>query len=187
MNEDKERILLDQRYVSVFNTISDESLGALALALEDDLRDAFARITGLSADTFADTASLGGKVRDGIARRRAAHDAGVVLSEPCTQFCIEDMGDASEDPTIEDLHACIPKAIEKFGLDAARLMAVQYSKSLKGFRQLIAEDERFAIPVVNTLPGVREIDEEAQAAKRAARKARKEKEKASKAKQPGKK
>ncbi|NBY44519.1 MAG: hypothetical protein EBQ64_00780, partial [Acidimicrobiia bacterium] len=37
-------------------------------------------------------------------------------------------------------------AIEKFGLDATRLMAIQYSVSLNGFKQLVATDERFMIP-----------------------------------------
>jgi hypothetical protein len=37
--------------------------------------------------------------------------------------------------------------VEEFGIEAARLMAVQYSVSLGGFRKLIATDPRFAIPV----------------------------------------
>jgi hypothetical protein len=64
-------------------------------------------------------------------------------------------------------------------------MVIQYSRSLKGFRELVATDERFAMggsaaPVV-----VLEKDEAEQAAKREARKARKAAEQAKKAKQQG--
>jgi hypothetical protein len=83
------------------------------------------------------------------------------------------------------LHAVLPEALEKFGLDAVRLMVIQYSRSLKGFRLLVASDERFAPSGPAPTTAVREIDEAAQAAKREARKARKAEEKAAKAKQQG--
>jgi len=80
-----------------------------------------------------DTVTLGGLARDGMARRRAWHDAGILLAEPCTQYSIEKLGDSSEDPTLEELQALLPEVTEKFGLDAVKLMVVQYSRSLKGF------------------------------------------------------
>ena len=185
MTDEKDRFLLDRRYSATFENLDDATLAALAGELEGDLRDGFARITGLPEGAFDDPATLGAAVREGITKRRVAHDAGIILAEPCTQWAIEELGDASEDPTLEQLHGLLPTAIEKFGLEAVRLMVIQYSRSLKGFRELVATDERFAAggsaaPVV-----VLEKDEAEQAAKREARKARKAAEAAKKAKQQG--
>lgn len=178
MSDDKERIILGQKYASVLATMSDDSLAEMAARLEGDLATAFCRTLGLPAETLADRASLGAAIRDGYTRKRAAHDSGILLSEPCTTFCIERLGDASEDPTLEQLNEVLPEAIETFGLDAVRLMTVQYVRSLAGFRQLAATDDRFSIPEPAPVAALREIDEAAQAAKRAARKERKAAEKA---------
>jgi hypothetical protein len=186
MSDDKERIILDQRYIAAFNSIDDQALSSLSLALEDELRDALAKVAGLSADAFDSPEELGGRVRDGIARRRMAHDIGALLSEPCTQYSIEKLGDSSEDPSLEELQELLPEIIEKFGLDAVRLMAIQYSRALKGFRQLVSQDERFAVARPPEGPGVLEKDEAVQAAKRAARKERKDRERAARAKQTAK-
>ncbi|MFM8002953.1 MAG: hypothetical protein ACKPAJ_11160, partial [Actinomycetota bacterium] len=81
--------------------------------------------------------------------------------------------EASDDPSFDDLQSLIPTAIEKFGLDAVRLMAVQYSVALGGFKRLVNEDERFKIPASNTAVPSRPtaIDQEA---KRAARRERRQ-------------
>lgn len=178
-----DRFVLDRRYTSAFDTMDDASLSALATALEGDLRDGFARLVGLPASAFDDPSTLGGLVRNGIAARRAAHDAGIVLAEPCTNWAIETLGDSSENPTLEEIQGILPEAIEKFGLEAVRLMVIQYSRSLKGFRQLVAADDRFAAPVSQTMSTVLVKDEAEQAAKREARKARKAAEREKKSKQ----
>ncbi len=185
MSDDKDRILIGLKYAAVLESLTDDSLSSLAGALEGDIKDTFAKVAGLSAEAYASPATLGGAIRDGIARRRTSHDAGIILGEPCTQHCIEKLGDASEDPTLEQLQAVLPEAVEKFGLDAVRLMVVQYSRSLAGFRQLVATDPRFANASNNTSVMVRIVDEDAQAAKRAVRKERKERERATKLKQSG--
>ena len=185
VSEDKDRIILDQRYSAVLASYSDDALSALAVALDDDLRTALAKVAGLPATAFDSPASLGGLIRDGIARRRAAHDVGILLSEPCTRHSIEALGDASDDPTLEELQGLLPSITEKFGLEAVRLMVVQYSRSLKGFKQLIAADDRFALPVAAGI-GVLEKDEAEQAAKRAARKERKQREREADRKRSGK-
>ena len=178
-----DRFVLDRRYTSAFDSMDDAALAALATALEGDLRDGFARLVGLPASAFDDPATLGALVRAGIAARRAAHDAGIVLAEPCTEWAIEVLGDASENPTLEEIEAILPEALDKFGLDAVHLMVIQYSRSLKGFRQLVAKDERFAAPVAQASAAPIAKDEAEQAAKREARKARKAAEREKKAKQ----
>jgi hypothetical protein len=185
MTDEKDRFLLDRRYSAAFENLEDSALADLASALEGELRDGFARIIGLAEGAYDDTATLGAAVREGIAKRRIAHDAGIILAEPCTQWSIDELGEASEDPTLEQLNELLPRAIEKFGLEAVRLMVIQYSRSLKGFRDLVASDERFAMGGTAAPVVVLEKDEAEQAAKREARKARKAAEQAKKAKQQG--
>ena len=174
-----DRYLLDRRYISALGEMDDTTLGGLAAALEGELRDAFARVVGLPEGSFdgSDPAALGAAVRDGYTRRKVAHDTGIILAEPCTQYSIEKLGDSSEDPTLDDLKGLLPEITEKFGEPAVKLMVIQYSRSLKGFRELVANDARFAAggaPVGGTLLVK---DEAEQAAKREARKARKAKKK----------
>lgn len=177
MNDD--RFLLDRRYAAFLESLDDAALGSLALALEGELRDAFARIVGAPEGTFgddetrADPVAVGATVRGGYQRRRSAHDTGIVLAEPCTQWCIEKLGDDSENPTLAQLHAVLPEAIESFGLPAVQLMVIQYSRSLKGFRELVMSDERFAARSEPVGGALLVKDEAEQAAKREARRARK--------------
>ncbi|NBN91021.1 MAG: hypothetical protein EBV24_12145 [Actinobacteria bacterium] len=173
MNLARDQIIVERRFVAVFGTVSDESLTSLTLALPDSLRDPFARTVGLRRGAYDDAATLAENVRKGMVARKSVIDAGVLLSEPCTEFFVDTLGEASDDPSFEDLQSLIPTAIEKFGLDAVRLMAVQYSVALGGFRRLVNEDERFAIPAAAapTTPRQTAADQEA---KRAARRERRQ-------------
>jgi len=171
MNLARDQILVERRYVAVFNTISDDSLTALALALPEQLRDPFARGVGLRRGAYDDVTSLAASIRTGMVARKTIIDAGVLLSEPCTEYFVDALGDASDDPSYEDLLALIPDAIDKFTLDAVRLMAVQYSVALGGFRRLVTDDERFTIPTAAPVTRVKP-DAAEQEAKRAARRER---------------
>ena len=171
MNLARDQIIVERRYVAVFGTVSDESLTKLAQALPESLRDPFARAVGLRRGAYDDASALAESIRKGMMARKSVIDAGVLLSEPCTEFFVDTLGDASDDPSFDELQALIPTAIEKFGLDAVRLMAVQYSVALGGFRRLVNEDDRFRIPTTESGPApIR--DKAAQEAKRAARKER---------------
>lgn len=174
MNLARDQIIVERRYVAVFATITDASLAALAAALPESLRDPFARSVGLRRGAYDETATLAACIRTGMIARKAIIDAGVLLSEPCTEFFVDTLGDTSDDPSFENLQAVIPAAIDKFGLDAARLMAVQYSAALGGFRRLVTEDERFKIPSSETSAPTRATVAEQQA-KRAARRERRQK------------
>ena len=173
MNLARDQIIVERRYIAVFATISDQSLGALAQALPEALRDPFARAVGLRRGAFDEADTLATNVRTGMVARKAIIDAGVLLSEPCTEYFVDTLGDASDDPSYEDLQAVIPAAIEKFTLDAVRLMAVQYSAALGGFRRLVTEDDRFKIPAGEVSMPVQANAAE-QAAKRAARRERRQ-------------
>jgi len=170
----RDSIILERRFVNALAAMNDADITAAALALDDDLRDVLAQVAGLSSDACDDEATLCEKIRDGAKRRRCAGDVGVVLCEPCTQHSIEILGSTSDDPSLDDLNAILPEIIEKFGLPVVKLMVIQYSLSLVGFKKHIQADERFALPVSQSpMAQLRVIDEEAQAAKRAARKERK--------------
>lgn len=173
MNLARDQIIVERRYIAVFATISDQSLGALAQALPEALRDPFARAVGLRRGAFDEADTLAANVRTGMVARKAIIDAGVLLSEPCTEYFVDTLGDASDDPSFEDLQAVIPAAIDKFTLDAVRLMAVQYSAALGGFRRLVTEDDRFKIPAGEVAMPVQANAAE-QAAKRAARRERRQ-------------
>jgi ABC-type dipeptide/oligopeptide/nickel transport system ATPase component len=110
-----------------------------------------------------------------------------ISTEAAHKRAIELLGDQSDDPSVEDLQLVIPALVETFGLDAVRLMAVQYSVSLGGFRKLVNTDERFKIPSapVTTTRGTTggsTVDAAAQDEKRRARAERKEKDRLDRAK-----
>ena len=167
------------------STISDDSLAELASNLPEKLRDPFAKVAGLSAGALSTKDGLGAKIRAGYVSRKSFIDVGILLSEPCTEHCIEALGSAADDPNIEHLRSTLPEAIEKFGLDATRLMAIQYSASLNGFKQLIMQDERFMVPktgntvIASALIAAKPDTAESQE-KRRARRERQEKERETK-------
>lgn len=150
VSSSREHILIERRYASVFATISDESITALATALPEKLRDPLAKVLALPAGTFSDLANVATIMRQAMTTRKAHLDTGVLLSEPCTERCIEILGSTSDDPNLADLQANVGELIETFGLDAVRLMSVQYSLTLAGFKKLIATDKRFALPTTTT-------------------------------------
>jgi len=130
---------------------------------------------------------LAPKIREAMKERRSYLDTGVLFGEGATERAIELLGDQSDDPSLEDLQLVIPALVETFGLDAVRLMAVQYSVSLGGFRKLVNTDERFKIPSapVTTTRGASggtTVDAAAQDEKRRARAERKEKDRLDRAK-----
>ena len=94
MNLARDQIIVERRYIAVFATISDQSLGALAQALPEALRDPFARAVGLRRGAFDEANTLATNVRTGMVARKAIIDAGVLLSEPCTEYFVDTLGDA---------------------------------------------------------------------------------------------
>jgi hypothetical protein len=175
MNLARDQIIVERRYVALFGLVTDESLTALAIALPEPLRDALARAVGLRRGAYDEPATLAENIRRGMVARKSIIDAGVLLSEPCTEFFVDTLGEASDDPSFDDLQSVIPSAVEKFSLDAVRLMAVQYSVALGGFRRLVNEDERFVLPSATTsiTPRPTAADQEAKRAARRERRQRK--------------
>ena len=180
MSNPREQILLDQRFSAVIDSLDDAELNRLARALDEEMREGLASLVGFPISAFEDDVALAGALRARSNRRMSSYNVGIVLGDACVQKCIEVLGDASEDPTLEDLNGALPGLIDEFGLGAARLMTVQYSMSLRGFKDLMAADERFAVKIEPLNTPVREIDKDAQDAKRAARRERQKAQKAKK-------
>ncbi len=188
VSNSRDTILIERRYAAVFGTITDESIVALAGGVEEKLRDALAKVLALPAGAFAESATLAQKVRESMKSRKAYLDTGVLFGEAATDKAIDLLGDKSDDPSLEDLQTVIPSLIELYGLDAARLMAVQYSTSLGGFRKLVSTDSRFAIPAMQATTSATSssqtssVDAAAQEAKRKQRAERKQKDKEARSK-----
>ena len=188
VSNSRDTILIERRYAAVFGTITDESIVALAGGVEEKLRDALAKVLALPAGAFAESATLAQKVRESMKSRKAYLDTGVLFGEAATDKAIDLLGDKSDDPSLEDLQTVIPSLIELYGLDAVRLMAVQYSTSLGGFRKLVSTDSRFAIPATQATTSATSssqtssVDAAAQEAKRKQRAERKQKDKEARSK-----
>ncbi len=185
VSNSRDTILLERRYAAVFTTITDESIAKLAAAVDEKLRDALAKVLALPAGTFNDATTVATKVREAMKARKAYLDTGVLFGEAACEKAIEVLGDKSDDPSLEDLNNVLPALIEEFSLDACRLMAVQFSISLGGFRKLVNTDNRFAIPstgATTTTPSDTPAkDAAAQEEKKRMRAERKEKDKAARA------
>ena len=132
MNQTKAHIaalsLLDRAMIAV----TDEELEALLAGLPEDHVSAVKRISGLRPDdatTEDDAADDSSAVVEAI--RNAAHKGrlngdlqrlGVVLSDACLADCVEQLGDAADMPTEEDLQKVMPGLVEKHGVGVVRLM-----------------------------------------------------------------
>jgi hypothetical protein len=187
VSNSRDTILIERRYAAVFSTLTDDSIVKLAGAVEEKLRDALAKVLALPAGAFTEPATLAPKIREAMKERHSYLDTGVLFSEGATERAIELLGDQSDDPSLEDLQLVIPALVETFGLDAVRLMAVQYSVSLGGFRKLVLTDDRFKIPsapvtTTRSTTGNTTVDAAAQDEKRRARAERKEKDRQDRAK-----
>ena len=121
MNSTKAHIaalsLLDRALIAV----TDDELAALLAGLPEDHTTAVKRI----CDLRDEDADLVEAVRIAAHKGRLNGDLqrlGVVLSDACLADCLEQLGDAADMPTEEELQAVIPGLIERHGLGIVRVM-----------------------------------------------------------------
>ncbi|MEI7619013.1 MAG: hypothetical protein WCK14_10370 [Actinomycetota bacterium] len=121
MNSTKAHIaalsLLDRALIAV----TDDEMAALLAGLPEDHTTAVKRICDLRDE---DT-DLVEAVRIAAHKGRLNGDLqrlGVVLSDACLADCLEQLGDAADMPTEEELLAVIPGLIERHGLGIVRVM-----------------------------------------------------------------
>jgi hypothetical protein len=113
--------LLDRAFIAV----TDDELAALMAALPEDHVAATKRIAGLRDDDESSPAEVVEAVRDAARKGRVNGDLqrlGVVLSDACLAECINELGDAADFPTEDDLQKVIPGLVDKHGVGVVRLM-----------------------------------------------------------------
>ena len=107
-----------------FGALSDAELEALVASLPDDHREALDEVCG-AEDGFTDAVARTQAMRATAARGRVngtLEQLATVLTDLCLAKCIELLGDASDNPSHDELLAVTPALIEEFGLGTTRLM-----------------------------------------------------------------
>ncbi len=170
--------LLDRALLAM----TDAELEALVASLPDDHRQAIDRLSGARDDSgFEDPAARIVALRSTVARGRMTgvlEQLTTVLTDACLADCIEQLGDASDNPTEDDLAEVTPGLIERHGLATVRLtlatsIAGEAAASVV-LTRLLKHDEVLALPareVEPTAPVVlaREADDDTKARRKAAK------------------
>jgi hypothetical protein len=170
-------------------SLADDELVGLVEGVTDEQRQQLARIVGADALT-TDPAQA---VRNAAARGRmngAAEAVVILLTDRVLADCIEQLGDAAELPSADDLRRVAPGLIERHGLGPTRLMLASAvcgeAPAAATIVQLLRHDEQLALPtpvvVATPRPTLTPEQEEERARVKAARTARREAERARKAK-----
>jgi len=138
--------LLDRAFIAA----TDDELSALLAGLPEDHVLAVKRISGIRADesgkataagdagdaatddadaaetdSATDTAGLIEAIRATAHKGRLNGDLqrlGVVLSDACLADCVEQLGDAADLPSLEDLEKVMPGLVDKHGVGVVRMM-----------------------------------------------------------------
>src|SRR5687768_17004888 len=105
--------LLDRALLAM----TDAELEALVATLPDDHRQAIDRLCGAKDEAgFEDPAARTIAIRATVARGRmtgALEQVCTILTDPCLADCIEQLGDASDNPTEADPAEVTPGLIER--------------------------------------------------------------------------
>lgn len=115
--------LLDRAMIA----ITDDELAALLAGLPEDHVSAIKRISGVREEdgTEVDPGDVVEAIRAAAHKGRLNGDLqrlGVVLSDACLAECVEQLGDAADMPTEEDLQRVLPGLVETHGVGVVRLM-----------------------------------------------------------------
>jgi hypothetical protein len=170
--------LLDRALLAM----TDAELEALVASLPDDHRQAIDRLVGAREDSgFDDPAARTVAIRTTVARGRVTgvlEQLSTVLTDACLADCIEQLGDASDNPTEDDLAEVTPGLIERHGLATVRLtlatsIAGEAAASIV-LTRLLKHDEVLALPAREVEPVAevvlaREADDETKACRKAAK------------------
>ena len=112
--------LLDRALIAV----TDEELVALLAGLPEDHVSAIKRISAVRDEDVPEDEVVVA-IRDAAHKGRLNGDLqrlGVVLSDACLAECVEQLGDAADLPSEEDLQKVMPALIETHGVGVVRLM-----------------------------------------------------------------
>ena len=147
MNQVKNRLqtlgLLDR----TFAVATDEDITALVEALDEDHMEALTELVGGEPDAV--------RVRDGVSRGRldgTMEGIAIVLTDACLADCIEELGDAADYPSTDDLNEVLPGIIERHGIPATRIMLAATiageAPAAAIIREILKSDETLGLPAV---------------------------------------
>lgn len=161
-------------------TMTDAELEALVATLPEDHVAALDKLAGARDGGFDDPAGRTVALRAAVARGRmsgALEQIATVLTDPCLAEIITELGDASDNPTEDELQAVLPAMIDKHGLATVRLtlaasVAGEAAASVM-LTRVLKHDEVVGLPPAPeaTAPVVlaREADDETKAKRKAAK------------------
>ena len=147
MNQVKNRLqtlgLLDR----TFAVATDEDITALVEALDEDHIEALTELVGDEPDAV--------RIRDGVSRGRldgTMEGIAIVLTDACLADCIEELGDAADYPSTDDLNEVLPGIIERHGIPATRIMLAATiageAPAAAIIREILKSDETLGLPAV---------------------------------------
>jgi hypothetical protein len=140
------------RLASALANIDDESLRRAIASMRESSRLDMAQQLGLSRATIHLGDALVPLFRRKVLLAPPIRQLSVAfaLAEACNDDTVEALGDAHEDPTLEQLREVLPGVIEKHGLPTVTLMLAAYAASDAVSQPVIAElldaDEQYALP-----------------------------------------
>lgn len=169
--------LLDRAMMAM----TDDEIETLIASLPDDHREAIDKICGDSGQKIETPAARTLALRSTVARGRMAgslEQVATVLTDLCLADCIEQLGDASENPTDDDLAEVTPGLVERHGVATVRLtlaasVAGEAAASVV-LTRLLKHDEVLALPARDEEPAplvvlVNEADDDTKARRKAAK------------------
>ena len=133
--------------------MTDDELTAAIAVLDADHREAVVQLaevpvgaTDAATIAYMRTAAQRGRI-NGVLEQLA-----LVLTDVCLADCIKALGDASDNPTEEQLRAVLPGLVETHGLAVVRLMLASATAGEANatpiLTKLLKTDEQFALPAV---------------------------------------
>ena len=130
-----------------FAVATDEDVTALVEALDEDHIEALTELVGGEPDAV--------RVRDGVSRGRldgTMEGIAIVLTDACLADCIEELGDAADYPSTDDLNEVLPGIIERHGIPATRIMLAATiageAPAAAIIREILRSDETLGLPAV---------------------------------------
>lgn len=168
MNQVRARLAALSLLDRALRAMTDDELTAAMAALDDDHRKAVTQLaevpegaTEVAALAYVRTAAQRGRM-NGVLEQLA-----LVITDVCLAECIKALGDASDNPSEDQLRAVLPGLVDQHGLPVVRLMLASAiageANATPILMRLLKSDDTFALPAVEpiapTAP-VRTVDDD---------------------------
>ncbi len=153
MNQVRARLAALSLLDRALRAFDDDELSGAIATLDDDHRSAVLQLVEAPVDSTE--AAIVAYVRTAGQRGRmngVLEQLGLVLTDVCLAECITELGDASDNPTEEELSEVLPGLVERHGLALVRLMMASAiageAQATPILTRLLKADEVYALPVV---------------------------------------